>query len=471
MLHNIRQYSLIAIVAGVLAALASSAVWTVPTAQAATDCALQSDLPQSQCEALVQLYTTTGGPTWQNQVGWNTTNTPCSWSGVTCSAGSGLQNVTHLNLAETGLSGDASRLQLRNLPELRALSLADNQLSGSLPDLNTLTNLQAIDLSHNQLSGPLPELSALTDLQYLDLSDNQLSGSVAGLERLTTLQRLYMAENQLNGPLPDLSRLTWLERVDLSRNQLSGPLPDLSVLALLERVDLSYNQLSGSLPNLSGLGSLQMLNLSHNQLSGSLPSLSELGNLQMLDLSHNQLRGPLPNMGDLTSLQRLLLHNNALSGPLPMSMGNLSSVTFANLRYNRLEINTAPAVQNFITERDPNWLRTQTIPPTNVSARAMSNGRVRITWTPIPYTDHNGYYRILYSRTPDGPYQVLGQTTSKRMSGYTVSGLPADTYFFAVQTYTPSHGNQQNELNSTPSAEVVVSLGAEQVFLPFVSGQ
>jgi hypothetical protein len=223
------------------------------------------------------------------------------------------------------------------------------------------------------------------------------------------------------------------------------------------------------LPNLSGLSNLQLLDLSHNQLSGSLPSLDGLSNLQLLDLSHNRLSGTLPNMADLTSLQRLALHNNALSGPLPTSLGSLSNVTFANLRYNRLEPNTAPLVQNFITEQDPNWLRTQTIPPANVSVTAMSDGRARITWTPIPYTEHGGYYRILYSSTPNGPYEVVGQTTSKRMSGYTVTGLPAGTYYFVVQTYTPPHGEQQNELSSAPGAKVVVSLGSQQVYLPFVA--
>jgi hypothetical protein len=446
MLHSAKQYSLIAIVAGLLAALFGGGVSAVPVVQAATDCGLQSDIPQSECEALVQLYTTTGGPSWQNQVGWNTTNTPCSWSGVTCSPGSELQHVTHLTLAETGLSGDASQLQLRNLPELRALSLSDNQLSGPLPNLTMLTKLQAIDLSDNQLSGPLPNLSRLKDLQYLDLSDNQLSGSAEELARLPNLQRLYAANNQLSGPLPNLSRLTWLERVDLSRNELSGPLPNLSTLSLLERIDLSDNQLNGPLPSFSGLGSLQLL-----------------------DLSNNQLSGPLPDMSGLTSLQRLALHNNALSGTLPASLGSLTNVSFANLRYNRLQANTAPIVQEFIAEHDPNWLRTQTIPPDNVSAMVMSGGQVRITWTPIPYKKHKGYYRILYSTTSSGPYEVLGQTTSKRMSGYTVTGLSAGTYFFAVQTYTPPHGNQQNALSSEPSAAVVVSLGSRQVYLPFVT--
>jgi hypothetical protein len=258
---------------------------------------------------------------------------------------------------------------------------------------------------------------------------------------------LYAADNQLSGPLPDLSRLTWLERVDLSHNQLSGSLPNMGTLSLLERVDLS-----------------------HNQLSGPLPNLSTLSLLERIDLSHNQLSGPLPDMGTLTSLQRLLLQNNALSGPLPTSLGSLSNVSFANLRYNRLAPNPSSAVQNFITEHDPNWLRTQTIPPENVSATALSGGGVRITWTPIPYTQHNGHYRILYSRTSGGPYEVVGQSTSKRMSGYTVTDLPAGTYFFAVQTYTPAHGAQQNELNSFPSAEVMVSLGS-RVYLPFLTGQ
>ena len=79
-------------------------------AQTATDCSKVTEIPQAECQALIDLYTSTDGPNWTNKAGWNTNNTPCSWNGVTCIAGHVYQ-----------------------------LYLSSNQMSGVLP--STLTNL------------------------------------------------------------------------------------------------------------------------------------------------------------------------------------------------------------------------------------------------------------------------------------------------------------------------------------------
>jgi hypothetical protein len=55
-----------------------------PLAQAETDCATVTQIPQAECDALVDLYTSTDGSQWRNNTGWNLTNTPCNWYGVSC---------------------------------------------------------------------------------------------------------------------------------------------------------------------------------------------------------------------------------------------------------------------------------------------------------------------------------------------------------------------------------------------------
>ena len=60
-----------------------------------TVCDNVSEISQSECEALQALYDSTNGPNWSDNSGWLTTNTPCSWFGVTCASGS----VTELNLS------------------------------------------------------------------------------------------------------------------------------------------------------------------------------------------------------------------------------------------------------------------------------------------------------------------------------------------------------------------------------------
>ncbi len=45
-------------------------------AQAATDCAVQTQIPKVECDALVDLYNSTDGANWKDNTGWNVTNTP-----------------------------------------------------------------------------------------------------------------------------------------------------------------------------------------------------------------------------------------------------------------------------------------------------------------------------------------------------------------------------------------------------------
>ncbi len=56
----------------------------LPTTQAATDCNAVTEIPVSKCQSLLELYNSTNGASWKNHTGWNQTNTPCSWDGVTC---------------------------------------------------------------------------------------------------------------------------------------------------------------------------------------------------------------------------------------------------------------------------------------------------------------------------------------------------------------------------------------------------
>jgi len=108
-------------------------------AQAATDCSLVTEIPSSECQALIALYNSTDGDNWTNNTGWNVTNTPCSWEGITCND-----------------EGHVTKIELQR-----------NQLSGSLPaEIGTLTHLQWLYLYNNQLSGSIP--AALGNLNRLE---------------------------------------------------------------------------------------------------------------------------------------------------------------------------------------------------------------------------------------------------------------------------------------------------------------
>ena len=159
-----------------------------------------TDVPATECGALVALYGGTNGAGWTDHTNWLETTTVDNWYGVSVNDG----HVTDL-------------------------SLYDNQLSGEIPaELGSLTSLEWLELGWNQLSGAIPaELGNLTNLQGLFLDDNQLSGAIpTRLGSLTNLQLLYLYSNQLSGSIPaELGNLMSLKGLDLSNNTLSGDVP------------------------------------------------------------------------------------------------------------------------------------------------------------------------------------------------------------------------------------------------------
>ncbi len=58
----------------------------VPLAKAQSfSCSSVTEIPVTECQELVTLYNSTNGANWTNNTGWLSTNTPCSWYGITCS--------------------------------------------------------------------------------------------------------------------------------------------------------------------------------------------------------------------------------------------------------------------------------------------------------------------------------------------------------------------------------------------------
>lgn len=254
--------------------------------QAGFSCANVTEIPTSECNALVALYNSTNGPNWIIRSDWLATTTPCSWYGVAC-------DNNHV----------------------AQLILYNNQLSGNIPSqLGNLTKLTWLGLSNNQLSGNiLPELGNLTNLAVLFLGANELSGNIPGqLGNLANLTTLVVGYNQLSGNIP----------------------PELGNLTNLNWLDVGVNQLSGNMPTqLTQLTNLSYLNVSGNQLSGNIPlQLGNLIDLTELYLNDNQFVGALP--GTLTNLNNLAtfwFHNTSLCEPGDSAFQNwLASI--ANLQ-------------------------------------------------------------------------------------------------------------------------------------------
>jgi Leucine-rich repeat (LRR) protein len=163
-------------------------------------CADITEIPHSECEALVSLYESTNGPGWEDNENWLTTWPPSMWFGVTVTSG----HVTRL-------------------------VLDDNRLDGSLPpDIDQLTFLEDLELYGNSLSGSLPpQLGSLSHLIFLILYDNYFTGTIpAALGNLTALTYLSLGFNQLTGSIPaELGNLTNLQTLNLYTNRLTGSKP------------------------------------------------------------------------------------------------------------------------------------------------------------------------------------------------------------------------------------------------------
>lgn len=347
------------------------------------DCANVTEIPTSECEALVALYHGTDGPHWRHNTDWLQTTTPCSWAGVRCVAG-------HIN----------------------SLDLYANLLAGAIPpELGNLTSLYVLDLSFNQLSGAIPpELGDLTSLDELNLSYNQLSGAIP----------------------PELGNLTGLGDLNLSNNHLSGSIP----------------------PELGNLANIK-----------AVPGAAHAPDLPVpppwfgyLDLSSNRLSGTIPaELSRLTDAAGLVLNCNQLEGAVPPEVIPVIHV-WGSLDYNRL---------TGLPTTYPTWYQTQTVPPTDLHATFqdyVDDTRITLTWTPIPYTDHSGFYEISYATTPEGPYTIYDWTMDKGTGSYTFyQPRRGITYYFQLRAFSTGFDESTDPLAGCTQQSALVSDYSEVV--------
>ncbi|RLM86768.1 putative LRR receptor-like serine/threonine-protein kinase [Panicum miliaceum] len=289
---------------------------------------------------------------------------PASWNGIVCNGAS----VAGVVLDSHGISGVADISVFANLTMLVKLSMANNNLSGSLPsNVGSLKSLKFMDISNNQFSGPIPEgIGNLRSLQNLSLAGNNFSGPLPdSIDGLMSLQSLDVSGNSLSGPLPaGLKGLKSLVALNLSRNAFTKGIPaGLGLLVNLQFLDLSWNQLDGgvdwkfliesAVAHVDFSGNLLTsttpkelkfladisetvlyLNLSNNKLTGSLidgVELSTFGRLKVLDLSNNQLSGDLPGFNYVYDLEVLRLANNGFTGFVPSGLLKGDSLVLSEL--------------------------------------------------------------------------------------------------------------------------------------------
>jgi|GEM_PF-6485577 len=274
------------------------------------DCNAVTQIPQSECEALVTIYNSTGGSNWVNKNRWLETRFPCGWFGVRCYDG----HVTELTFGRNGQG---------------------NGLVGDLPpEIGDLPYLEWLDLWGNQLESIPNEIGTLSSLFTLDLDDNNLSYIPDSIGDLYLLGDLYLSGNQLTSLPESIGNLTDLSVLNVDNNQLTDIPESLFGLVHLFQLSLSGNQLSSISNNIGNLSSLEYLYLDKNSLTALPPSLFTLSDLDELHLQSNQV--------------------SCISDEI----GNLYNLTLLDINYNYIT-SANPDVLNFLAEMTPGWAANQ----------------------------------------------------------------------------------------------------------------
>lgn len=178
-------------------------------------------------------------------------------------------SLKYMYLASNLLTGSIPSF---DLPNLQNLVLSSNRLFGNLPSFALCPSLKSIILFNNTLTGTLSNanIAELLNLETLNIANNQLSGAIPNF-RTSRMKLIALANNRLSGTIPTFNYVG-LQQLFLENNLLEGNIPNLSLLAL-DEMNLSNNRLTGTIPNFN-LPNMKYMYLNDNQLSGNIPNMT-----------------------------------------------------------------------------------------------------------------------------------------------------------------------------------------------------
>ena len=310
----------------------------------------------SQRNTLIDIYHATDGDNWHRNDNWlGHAGTECDWYGVVCAWSDyhqhGIVRVLELNLRNNNLTG--SLPQLNGLNHAYRLDFSGNHLTHPIP-LPQHVPQAGIDLADNAFTGPLPAEILTNDGMHsnrvsYNLSNNGITGPLPEVPPGFSITGIRLSNNPIDGPFPaSWSQLEGLRYVDLRNMRLEGPLdlgdgdwPELGTLFL------DGNRLEGEIPaRFAELPQLLGLHLSDNRFTGTLPEeLINAPALARIDVSDNQLSGPFPELiWELEDIMHLDLSNNQLEGPLPTNDIQLRAMWSLNVSGNRLTGSIEPLI-------------------------------------------------------------------------------------------------------------------------------
>ena len=246
---------------------------------------------QLQRFGLVVFYYSTRGDNWTCNEHWlSYTTSECEWYSSSSmpelqledgsSPGSCDENgrIINISLANNNLQG--SIVLFLDFPFLKIFDIANNHIRGNVPPVVAGPELEVVIFSNNQLEGALVSdgsFFAATKLRIVKLDGNRLAGyNPAVYLILPHLEIINVTGNLYDGPITTYfqycKNLTYIGN---GHNLLTGTVPtELGLLTRLEGFDISGNiGLSGTIPTeLEALPNLALLDISETSLTGSIPA-------------------------------------------------------------------------------------------------------------------------------------------------------------------------------------------------------
>jgi hypothetical protein len=175
---------------------------------------LQAQVSQTERQALIDFYNATDGDNWTNNTNWdtdiNSTSDVSDWFGISTEIIVGQKYIRAISLSDNNLVGTLP--DFKDLTKLLRLEIADNTISGEIDIAKLPTTLQVLQLSINQLTGGFPNLASLNDLLVVQLYNNKLTGVISKGNFPTTIKSISIGLNQISGEL-DVSTFTNIETV------------------------------------------------------------------------------------------------------------------------------------------------------------------------------------------------------------------------------------------------------------------
>ncbi|PSN72065.1 L domain-like protein [Corynespora cassiicola Philippines] len=223
-----------------------------------------------------------------------------------------LSQLSKLNLSRNSLTIDVFDV-LSQIPTLRELRLAENDLQDALPQsIGLLDQLEVLELQGNKLTSLPEQVSELSRLRSLNVSDNQLKSVPMELFTSISLVELVAAKNSFSGPFFTIDSAPNLQNLYLANNGLASLCEsDTLSLPALKHLDLSTNRLS-SLPNMTSWTSLTTLLVGENKISSLPEGFVTLQQLRTADFTANDLTKLDDQIALMESLENLTVAANPI---------------------------------------------------------------------------------------------------------------------------------------------------------------